>query len=89
MRSGSRYNWGDISHGRTTTARLDESESLGEQHAIHAVPFSPATRPHPPMTPIEATAVIFGLLCVWLTVRQNIWCWPTGLVQVVLYIFSS
>lgn len=39
------------------------------------------------MTPVEATAVIFGLLCVWLTVRQNIWCWPTGLVQVVLYIF--
>lgn len=38
------------------------------------------------MTWIEATAVIFGLLCVWLTVRQNIWCWPTGLVQVALYI---
>lgn len=36
---------------------------------------------------IESTATFFGLLCVWLTVRQNIWCWPTGLVQVVLYIF--
>jgi nicotinamide mononucleotide transporter len=36
---------------------------------------------------IEATAVLFGLLCVWLTIRQNILCWPTGLVQVVLYIF--
>jgi nicotinamide mononucleotide transporter len=35
---------------------------------------------------IEATAVIFGLLCVWLTIRQNIWCWPTGLIQVLLYI---
>ncbi len=35
---------------------------------------------------IESFAVVFGLLCVWLTVRQNIWCWPTGLVQVVLYI---
>jgi nicotinamide mononucleotide transporter len=34
----------------------------------------------------EITAVIFGLLSVWLTVRQNIWCWPTGLVQVVLFI---
>jgi nicotinamide mononucleotide transporter len=35
---------------------------------------------------IEAIAVIFGLLCVWLTIRQNIWCWPTGLIQVLLYI---
>jgi nicotinamide mononucleotide transporter len=39
------------------------------------------------MTGIEATAVVFGFLCVWLTIRQNIWCWPTGLVQVVLYLF--
>lgn len=38
------------------------------------------------MTGIEAAAVLFGLLCVWLTVRQSIWCWPTGLVQVVLFI---
>lgn len=36
---------------------------------------------------IEITATIFGLICVVLTIRQNIWCWPTGLVQVVLYIF--
>ena len=34
---------------------------------------------------IEATATIFGLLCVWLYIRQNIWCWPTGLIQVLLY----
>jgi len=39
------------------------------------------------MTWIEAIAVVFGLVCVWLTIRQNIWCWPTGLVQVALYIF--
>lgn len=39
------------------------------------------------MTIIEGAAVVFGLICVWLTVRQNIWCWPTGLVQVALYIF--
>ena len=38
------------------------------------------------MTWIEGVAVVFGLACVWLTVRQNIWCWPTGLVQVSLYI---
>jgi len=35
---------------------------------------------------IEITATIFGALCVWLTVRQHILCWPTGLVQVTLYI---
>ena len=38
------------------------------------------------MTWIEAIGVVFGLICVWLTVRQNIWCWSTGLVQVALYI---
>jgi nicotinamide mononucleotide transporter len=38
------------------------------------------------MTAIEATAVVFGLLCVWLTIKQNIWCWPTGLIQVSLFI---
>lgn len=37
------------------------------------------------MTWIEIVATIFGLLCVWLTVRRNIWCWPTGLVMVLLY----
>lgn len=39
------------------------------------------------MSPIEITATIFGLACVWLTVKQNIWCWPTGLIQVILYIW--
>lgn len=38
------------------------------------------------MSAIEIIAVVFGLFCVGLTVRQNIWCWPTGLVQVALYI---
>jgi nicotinamide mononucleotide transporter len=38
------------------------------------------------MTTIEGIAAVCGLLCVWLTVRQNVWCWPTGLIQVVLYI---
>jgi nicotinamide mononucleotide transporter len=39
------------------------------------------------MTTIEILAVFFGFVCVWLTLRQNIWCWPTGLVQVVLFIY--
>lgn len=32
-------------------------------------------------------AVIFGVVCVCLTIRQNVWCWPTGLVQVILFIY--
>lgn len=39
------------------------------------------------MSPIEIIAALFGLLSVWLTVKENIWCWPTGLVMVFLYIF--
>ncbi len=39
------------------------------------------------MTLVEAIATFFGLICVWLTVKQNIWCWPTGIAQVTLYIF--
>lgn len=39
------------------------------------------------MTWIEIVATVFGFLCVVLTIRRNIWCWPTGLVQVVLFVF--
>lgn len=35
---------------------------------------------------IELTATVFGFLCVLLTIRRNIWCWPTGLIQVLLFI---
>ncbi|HEX8200841.1 MAG TPA: nicotinamide riboside transporter PnuC [Isosphaeraceae bacterium] len=38
------------------------------------------------MTGIELLAVVLGLACVALTVRQHIACWPTGLAMVVLYI---
>ncbi|MBN1944519.1 MAG: nicotinamide mononucleotide transporter [Bradymonadales bacterium] len=38
------------------------------------------------LSPVELLATLFGLTCVWLTLRENIWCWPAGLVQVSLYI---
>jgi nicotinamide mononucleotide transporter len=38
------------------------------------------------MSPIELIAVLFGIACVVLTIRQHIACWSTGLVMVVLYI---
>lgn len=38
------------------------------------------------MSGIEVVATICGLLCVILTARQHILCWPFGLVQVALYV---
>ena len=37
--------------------------------------------------PIELAAAAFGLACVWLTIRQNLWCWPTGIVCAALYVY--
>ena len=38
------------------------------------------------MSVFEVLGVLFGVVSVYLTVRQNIWCWPTGLVNVGLFI---
>jgi nicotinamide mononucleotide transporter len=38
------------------------------------------------MTIIEISAVILGLLSVYLTTKENIWCWPTGIAMVILYV---
>jgi nicotinamide mononucleotide transporter len=35
---------------------------------------------------IEAAGVAFGIVAVFLTVRENVWCWPLGLVNVALFI---
>jgi nicotinamide mononucleotide transporter len=34
---------------------------------------------------LEFTAVVFGIVSVTLSVRQNIWSWPTALINVSLY----
>ena len=39
------------------------------------------------MSATEIGGAVFGLFAVWLTVKQNVWCWPTGLVNVGLYAF--
>jgi nicotinamide mononucleotide transporter len=36
---------------------------------------------------VEPVATVLGIISVALLVRQNIWCWPTGIVMVTLYIF--
>lgn len=39
------------------------------------------------MVAVELVATIFGIACVWLYVRQSVWSWPVGLVQVGLYLW--
>jgi len=36
---------------------------------------------------LEHIAVACGLANIYLTVRQNIWCWPVGVVMVSLYMY--
>src|SRR5258708_40270342 len=36
------------------------------------------------MNPYEVASVLFGVVAVYLTVRENVWCWPLGLVNVGL-----
>jgi len=36
-------------------------------------------------SPLEAVAAVFGAISVYLSTRQNIWSWPTAIVNVVLY----
>ncbi len=38
------------------------------------------------MTALEIAGVILGILSLYFTARQNIWCWPTGLAMVAVYI---
>ena len=37
---------------------------------------------------LEAVAVVFGVVAVALTIKQNLWCWPAGLFTgLSLYVF--
>lgn len=37
------------------------------------------------MSGLELVAAALGVVAVWLTVKQNIWGWPIGLLMVLLY----
>ncbi len=37
------------------------------------------------MNPFEAVGVLFGVVSVYLITRQNIWGWPTGIVNAALF----
>ncbi|MDE1191653.1 MAG: nicotinamide riboside transporter PnuC [Arachidicoccus sp.] len=34
---------------------------------------------------IEFTGTCFGLLCVWLAAKENIWNWPAGLINIICF----
>jgi nicotinamide mononucleotide transporter len=36
---------------------------------------------------VEFIAVIFGLLSVWFARKENIWVYPTGIVNVLIYVY--
>ena len=36
---------------------------------------------------LEAVAVIFGILSVWFARKENIWVYPTGIVNVLVYVY--
>ena len=38
-------------------------------------------------TPLELFAVVFGLLSVWLAKKENIWVFPTGIINVSIYVY--
>jgi nicotinamide mononucleotide transporter len=35
--------------------------------------------------PLEIAGTVLGLLNLWLTIRQNIWCWPVGIACVICF----
>ena len=49
------------------------------------VPPLPTPRHGPDVSTLELVAALVGALSVYLSVRQNIWSWPTAIVNVVLY----
>jgi nicotinamide mononucleotide transporter len=37
------------------------------------------------LDPLEVAGVLTGVVAVWLTTKENPWCWPIGLVNVLLF----
>ncbi len=36
---------------------------------------------------VEIVAVTFGLVSVWFSAKENIWVYPTGIINVLLYVY--
>ena len=39
------------------------------------------------MSSVEIAGFVFGVAGVWLTLRENVWCFPVGLINVILSLF--
>lgn len=53
-------------------------------------PACSATLPAIPGFPcdsFELAAAVVGAISVWLSVRESVWSWPTGIVNVVMYVW--
>src|SRR4051812_47336474 len=40
-------------------------------------------------TPLEFVAVVMGIVSVWFSRKENIWVYPTGLINTIIYIYLS
>jgi nicotinamide mononucleotide transporter len=40
-------------------------------------------------TPLEFIAVVAGIISVWFSKKENIWVYPTGIINTVIYIYLS
>jgi nicotinamide mononucleotide transporter len=38
-----------------------------------------------PMSYLELIGTVFGIWCVWLTVKERISCWPIGIINILLF----
>jgi nicotinamide mononucleotide transporter len=38
------------------------------------------------MSALEIGGVVTGIVAVWLTTREKVWCWPVGIVSVLLFV---
>lgn len=38
-----------------------------------------------PVSLVELIGTVFGMLCVWLTAKEKVICWPIGLVNIVFF----
>jgi nicotinamide mononucleotide transporter len=38
------------------------------------------------MSLLEIAGVVTGIVAVWLTTREKVWCWPIGIVSVLLFV---
>lgn len=39
------------------------------------------------MSPLEIIGFVFGVAGVWLTIKENLWCFPVGLINVIVSSF--